>query len=70
MQDDAETVASLLSGGPAHPWIETRTPTELAADAHDRVTLTAVLAVTDKPALTPAGDTTIQRLAARGRRPW
>jgi uncharacterized protein (DUF697 family) len=65
-EGDAETVASLLSGGPAHPWIETRTPSELAADAHDRLTLTAVLAVTDEPALTPAADTTIQRLARAG----
>ena len=64
--DDAETVASLLSGGPAHPWIETRTPSELAADGDDRVTLTAVLAVTDQPALTPAADATIQRLARAG----
>jgi uncharacterized protein (DUF697 family) len=64
--DDAETVASLLSGGPAHPWIETRTPRDLAADADDRVTLTAVLAVTDEPALTPAADNTIQRLARAG----
>ena len=64
--DDAETVASLLSGGPAHPWIETRTPSEFAADGDDRATLTAVLAVTDQPALTPAADTTIQRLARAG----
>jgi uncharacterized protein (DUF697 family) len=64
--DDAETVASLLSGGPAHPWISTRTPSELAADGDDRATLTAVLAVTDQPALTPAADTTIQRLARAG----
>ena len=64
--DDADTVASLLSGGPAHPWVETRAPSELAADADDRVTLTAVLAVTDEPALTPAADNTIQRLARAG----
>ena len=64
--DDAETVASLLSGGPAHPWIEARMPSELAADGDDRATLTAVLAVTDQPALTPAVDTTIQRLARAG----
>jgi uncharacterized protein (DUF697 family) len=64
--DDADTVASLLSGGPAHPWIETRTPADLRADADDRVTLTAVLAVTDEPALTPAADNTIQRLARAG----
>jgi hypothetical protein len=63
--DDADTVASLLSGGPAHPWIETRAPSELAAD-DDRVTLTAVLAVTDEPALTPAADNTIQRLSRAG----
>jgi hypothetical protein len=64
--DDADTVASLLSGGPPHPWIETRTPSDLRADADDRVTLTAVLAVTDEPALTPAADNTIQRLARAG----
>jgi uncharacterized protein (DUF697 family) len=64
--DDAETAASLLSGGPLHPWIETRTPSELTGEGDDRVTLTAVLAVTDQPALTPAADTTIQRLARAG----
>jgi uncharacterized protein (DUF697 family) len=63
---DAETVAALLSGGPIHPWIETRTPAELRTDGDDRVTLTAVLAVTDQPALTPAADTAIQRLARAG----
>ena len=64
--DDAETVAALLSGGPTHPWIETRTPPELGAGADDRATLTAVVAVTDQPALTPAADTAVQRLARAG----
>ena len=62
--EDAETVAALLGGGAGHPWLETRTPSELGSD--DRATLTAVLAVTDQPALTPATDTAIQRLARAG----
>jgi uncharacterized protein (DUF697 family) len=62
--DDAEAVATLLSGGPGHPWLETRTPAEQGSD--DRATLTAVLAVTDQPALTPSTDSAIQRLARAG----
>jgi len=62
--EDAETVAALLSGGPVHPWIEVRTPADLGRD--DRATLTAVLAVTDQPALTPSADTAIQRLSRAG----
>src|SRR5438876_6753546 len=64
---DAEAVVSLLSGGPAHPWLEVRAPSELATGREeDGMTITAVLAITDQPALTPAGDTAIQRLARAG----
>jgi uncharacterized protein (DUF697 family) len=64
--EDAETVAALLSGGPAHPWIEVRTPSELGARGDEGMTVTAVLAISDEPALTPAGDTAVQRLARAG----
>ena len=63
---DADAVTALLSGGAAHPWLEVRTPWELDADGEDRATLTAVVAITDQPALTPAFDTAIQRLARAG----
>ncbi|PYQ45177.1 MAG: hypothetical protein DMF77_04990 [Acidobacteria bacterium] len=64
---DAEAVVSLLSGGPAHPWLEVRAPSDLATGREeDGMTITAVLAITDQPALTPAGDTAIQRLARAG----
>ncbi|HEU0093973.1 MAG TPA: hypothetical protein VFS78_17805, partial [Vicinamibacteria bacterium] len=63
---DAEAVVSLLSGGPAHPWLEVRAPSEVATGREDGMTITAVLALTDQPALTPAGDTAIQRLARAG----
>ena len=63
---DAEAVTFLLSGGPAHPWLEVRAPAELDTSREDGTTITAVLAITDQPALTPAGDTAIQRLARAG----
>jgi uncharacterized protein (DUF697 family) len=63
---DAVIVVSLLSGDRDHPWIETRTPSELSVDGDDRTTVTAVLALTDQPALTPAADSAIQRLARAG----
>jgi uncharacterized protein (DUF697 family) len=64
--EDAETVAALLSGGAAHPWIEVHTPSELGAPGDEGMTVTALLAVTDQPALTPAGDAAVQRLARAG----
>jgi len=64
--EDADAVVSLLSGDTAHPWIETRTPSELSVDGDDRTTVTAVVALTDQPALTPAADSAIQRLARAG----
>lgn len=63
---DAEAVTFLLSGGPAHPWLEVRAPAELDTSREGGTTITAVLALTDQPALTPAGDTAIQRLARAG----
>jgi uncharacterized protein (DUF697 family) len=63
---EAEAVASLLSGGPAHPWLEVRAPSDFVTGREDAATITAVLALTDQPALTPACDTAIQRLARAG----